>query len=375
MRVRSSLTWISTAVAGVLLPAACTDDGSLNDDAYGRLVYDVFPDTARGAPTDPSNPDDPYREFRLTGLARLGVDTVEYADLGDVYPEVLPEVYVMTRGGRPIDGQYPIVDTLPDKAEYSPFWRVVEVEVPSAYVANATKSKGGIERNGFRTRVTDRLMYCPVVNPDAYWITPDPDFGDLYWNVFYGTGEPVPNPYFDSSAPDAGSPEEAVPPVLTDDTATEADIRLRPFWHKRLLGFCLPGVLDAHRAATYGIEAVQDDPECDPTAGACPTHPELAGAHVNMLFELYQPLETTGGEYVPWGVPGLLAVGPGEEGYSSATLIAAVFTEDPTLVGTTDDIDLETIELLALKDLPITRIIPAPAPEGGEGPADGEPTE
>jgi hypothetical protein len=375
MRVRPIVTWIATATAAALLPAACTDDESLDDDLYGRVVYDVFPDTARGAPTDPSNPDDPYREFRLTGLARLGVDTVEYADLGDVYPEVLPEVYVMTRGGRPVEGQYPIVDTLPDKAEYSPYWRVVEVEVPSAYVPNATKSKGGIERNGFRTRVTDRLIYCPVVNPDAYWITQDPDFGDLYWNVFYGTGEPVPNPYFDPGAPDAGSPDEAVPPVLTDTAATEADIRLTPFWHKRLLGFCLPGVLDAHREATYTVEAVQDDPACDPSAGACPTHPELAGAHVNMLFELYQPLETTGGEYIPWGEPGLLAAGPGDEGYSSATLIAAVFTADPALIGTTDDIDLEAVELLALRDLPITRVIPAPATEGGEDATDGEPTE
>jgi hypothetical protein len=374
MRVHRTLI-PAAAVTGLLLPAACTDDESLDDDYYGRVVYDVFPDTARGAPTDPSNPDDPYREFRLTGVARVGADTAEYADLGDVYPEVLPEVYVMTRGGRAVEGQYPIVDTLPDKAEYSAFWRVVEVEVPSGYVPNATKSKGGIDRNGFTTRVTDRVMYCPVINPDAYWISEDPDFGELYWNVFYGTGEPVPNPYFDPGAPDAGSPDEAEPPVISDETATEADIRLQPIWHKRLLGFCLPGVLDAHRDNTYAIEAVPDDPACTGESGPCATHPELAGQHVNTLFELYQPLEATGGDLVPWGVPGLLATGPDADAYSSATLVAAVFTEDPALVGSTEDIDLEAVEILALRDLPITRVIPAPAPEGTEDATAGEPTE
>jgi hypothetical protein len=69
--------------------------------------------------------------------------------------------------------------------------------------------------------------------------------GDALDTVFYGTGEEIPNPYFD---PGARTPARTtVPHAHGREGHGSATSACTPVWHKRLLGFCLPGQLDVQR--------------------------------------------------------------------------------------------------------------------------------
>ena len=344
------------ATSAALL-AAC-DDAKLTDSYYGRMVYDVFPDTARGASQDPGDPELGYRQFELKA-GYVGGEIAEYADLGALNP-VLPNVYVLVQDGKPVAGQHPIVDTAPDKVEYSSFWHVVQVEVPGSYRANDVKSFHGIERNDYELKDTKQAMYCPIVNPDALFVGID---GSAY-NVYFGTGEVLPNPAFDPNL-DGGTEE----PTLAETGATEADIRLQPVWHKRLLGFCFPGMLDAQRSRTYPATQVQDDPECNPAA-ECSKHWELDEAAFATRYDFYQPLEATGGEYLSWELPGIFASGPTADDYSPAVINFALYTDMPSEVATLDGLDLTMAEGLQYLDNPIFRTLPIPEPEPAAGEGD-----
>ncbi len=332
----------------VALLAACEED-RLDDAYYGRMVYDVFPDTARGASQDPSDPELGYRMFELKA-GYVNGQIAEYADLGAFNP-ILPNVYVLVHGGKPVAGQHPIVDTAPDKGDYSSFWHVVEVEVPGSYEANSIKSLAGIRRNDYSEKDTARAMYCPIVNPDAAFY----GFDGTPYNVFFGTGEEIPNPYFDPNV-DGGTET----PTLVDEKATEADIRLQPVWHKRLMGFCLPGVLDAQRTHEYKAVQANDDPECQ---SDCAQHWELDESGFGARYDQYQPLEATGGEYLSWELPGIFGAEPDADAYSPAVVNYALYTDMPSEVATLDGFDLAAAEPLQYLDNPIFRLVPIPEPE------------
>lgn len=352
---RLALCTISLALA-----AACDDD-RLTDAYYGRMVYDVFPDTARGASQDPSDPNLGYRQFELKA-GYVGGEMAEYADLGPLNP-VLPNVYILVQNGKAVAGQYPIVDTAPDKGDYSSFWHVVQVEVPGSYEANELKSFHGIERSGYPSKDTKLAMYCPIVNPDAAFFGVD---GTVY-NVFFGTDEVIPNPSYDPNA-DGGTEK----PTLTEAAATEADIRLKPVWHKRLMGFCFPGMLDAQRGKRYPAIEVKDDAECtsaNAPEGGCTMHWELDEGAFAARYDFYQPLEATEGEYVSWELPALFSAGPTADDYSPAVIDFALYTDTPTETASLEGLDLTMAEGLQYLDNPIFRTIPIPEPEpeSGEG--------
>lgn len=155
---RTLLTSVSIASL-----AACSDDGP--ERFAGVVSYDDFPESAAGA--DRSDDLGIAHAFVLSAGFANG-RAVQYLDLGDVNT-VPAKVYILMRGGQPVAGQYPIVDTLPDDFEYSPFWQVVEVEVDGGYEANDIKSLKGLEDAGFEMTETMEAIHCPIVNPDATW--------------------------------------------------------------------------------------------------------------------------------------------------------------------------------------------------------------
>lgn len=210
---------------GGLALTACSDDGA--ERFAGVVSYDDFPESAAGA--DHSDDLGIAHAFVLSAGFANG-SAVQYLDLGEFNPTPA-KVYILTKGGAPIPGQFPIVDTLPDDAEYSPFWQVVEVAVTGSYKANDVKSLAGIKDAGWKQTEKAEALHCPIVNPDATWVAAD--FSTTY-TVFWGTGEEIPNPYFDPSAPI----DDVNKPTLNDEDAGPGDIVLTPVWQKRLRGFC-----------------------------------------------------------------------------------------------------------------------------------------
>ncbi|MFO0746427.1 MAG: hypothetical protein U1F43_12235 [Myxococcota bacterium] len=237
---------LALGLSGMLvatLVAACSDD---NKDAFGgAVVYDDFPATSAGA--DRSDDLGVAHAFVLKAAFRDGVG-VQYADLGDVNPTP-PSIYLLVKGGTPVAGQYPIIDTLPDKPDYGTFWQVVEVTVPSSYKANDLKSLAGLKDAGYKMTPKLEAVHCAVVNPDATWFTADLA-GTI--NVFWGDGELQPNPYFDPSA----EPGPTNPIVVDETGAKDGDIVLQPVWQKRHRAFCYTEGFDQRTPLTADADGV-----------------------------------------------------------------------------------------------------------------------
>ncbi|MCA9541231.1 MAG: hypothetical protein KC620_20160, partial [Myxococcales bacterium] len=111
--VRRTYVHALAICAGAVGVAGCDD--TPKDDFYGPVVYTDLPGTTGTFVLEP---------------VFAGGDLCEAYNLGSFDPATpLPKVYIPTKGGSPIAGQYPIIDTLPDKADYAPFWQIVNVEV------------------------------------------------------------------------------------------------------------------------------------------------------------------------------------------------------------------------------------------------------
>jgi hypothetical protein len=354
----------SVAVLGAL---GC-DETPLEDAYYGRLVYDVFPDTARGASLDPSDPNAP-RAFNLTTAFADG-NRYEYLDLGEVNP-LVPKVYLFERDGRPVPGQYPVIDVAPDKAEYSPFWQVVKVEVDADYRPNDAKSLAAIERNGWVVREQPYAIFCAVVNPDAYWLTTDPELPPL--GIFYGTDEPVPNLLFD---PELENDDLAQRPVLGDNDAEDYEnalaqvygefpvIELQPVWHKRLLGFCYGGD-DAEKRSRQHRLVDYEDPVSKSKVKLLDSGPE---ANLGRRYDQVQLLDPETGETASWGNEPVFSSGPSDRDYTAARVLFEVVTETGDPLVSEAEIDVNAVtELGVVVAQPILRRVPPPpesAPEG-----------
>lgn len=320
---RTLLTSVSIASL-----AACSDDGP--ERFAGVVSYDDFPESAAGA--DRSDDLGIAHAFVLSAGFANG-RAVQYLDLGDVNT-VPAKVYILMRGGQPVAGQYPIVDTLPDDFEYSPFWQVVEVEVDGGYEANDIKSLKGLEDAGFEMTETMEAIHCPIVNPDATWVAAD--LSQTY-TVFWGTGEEIPNPAFDPSAPI----DDVNKPTLTDADATAGDIVLTPLWQKRLRAFCWSDDLERR----YPL--VDEDGTVS-----------LDGASFGARFDTYDVAFGAGGELgaEPTDLLPVFASNVGEDGYSPVVLQFYVATLDGAQAGSVGDFDPDEVaaaEPNALLDNPI----------------------
>ena len=271
-------------VSATLALAGCDDSTDL-DTFYGPIIYDGFPDESAGT----NDPD--YGRSFFASTAISDGSAYDYFDLGAASPAPA-KAYLLTKGGTPIEGQYLIIDTLPDKEDYSPLWQVVKVEVGSGYKANSIKSLKTLEESYGKAKFTETtdVTYCSVINPDA-------SFFDSAGNqkiVFYGTGEKIGNPNYDGENS----------PTLTDADAQPGDILLTPFWHKRLRGFCYnpapakswtlgaDGTVEGIAASFEQYETLPDDETGDPGSswGALP----VVGAGLDAITLLTAAATATG---------------------------------------------------------------------------------
>lgn len=332
-------------------PATACDESSLTDVYYGPLVYEGFPESANGASLDPDDPKSIYRAFNLSPGFADG-SAYEYLDLGEINV-VVPSIYIpaISTGGKlvPVKGQHPIVDVLPDDAEYSQYLRIVHVEVPSDYAANSVKSLKSLRQNGFRFVETLEAMHCPVVNPDASWFTTE----GAPLTVFFGTGDPIPNPYYDPDPMTMGDHR----PVINEDDFAAGDVLLQPIWHKRLLGFCFPGMKTA-------VDAVQKQYTLVEVEDAGQTFAVLDDTQFALRVEqLEAATDPETGESFPWATLPVFAGGPESADYTSGRNIVGIITATGDQV--TDSSQLMSLEgePFGLVDNPLIRLVPPPPPE------------
>src|SRR2546425_10570800 len=95
--------------------------------------------------------------------------TVSYLDYGPQLNGAVPILafFQAASPGTAVAGQRNIIDTIPGQPGYSDFWRVHKVLVPSGYVANSIRSFEGAVASGYAIEVTNIVVNCPVVNPNA----------------------------------------------------------------------------------------------------------------------------------------------------------------------------------------------------------------
>jgi len=115
----------------------------------------------------------------VSGLARANtiprVDgwyrnaSVSYLDFGPQSNVAVPILafFQATSPSTPVSGQRNIIDTIPGQPGYSDFWRVYKVLAPSGYVANSIRSLADAVASGYTIEMTDIVVNCPVVNPNA----------------------------------------------------------------------------------------------------------------------------------------------------------------------------------------------------------------
>lgn len=331
---RMSRIGVRTALVATGALGAFGCDDVPEDDFYGPLIYRDLPAYSAGTADD---------ETKQTFTFQMSVGFAEgqpweYLDLGDLNP-VVPKVYVLTKGGQPIAGQYPIIDTLPGHGDYSPFWQVVEVSAPSDYEANQVKSFKTLDEADWSKTETSEAIYCPVINPDAAYVGAD----GVPIQVFWGTGEVVPNLFYDFT--------EATSPTLTDADATNRDIVLMPVWHKTLRGFCLDD-----EARRYPLEA---DPETGemtlPFGSLNPQYVQFAPGDAEAMIEP-----------APYGNVSIFGTAPGSTGYHPGSLVQAVVTTDPTQAVTADNLDVASAQPIALAHTPLHREFVQPTEGGAE---------
>jgi len=94
---------------------------------------------------------------------------VSYLDYGP-QPNVAEPILVFFQAASPntpVANQRNIIDTIPGQPGYTDFWRVYKVLVPSSYAANSIRSFEDAVASGYTIEVTDLVVNCPVVNPNA----------------------------------------------------------------------------------------------------------------------------------------------------------------------------------------------------------------
>lgn len=306
-----------------------------SDKMYGPVIYEVLPD-------DPA-----VKGPFVMQRAYVAELEWEFLDLGPFNPVPQP-MYVLTFGGQPLEGQWPIIDNLTDTPDYSPFWRVIEVEVPSDYTPNQIKSLASLEDAGWDMVDTETALYCPLVDPDAQFF--DPDGRPL--RVFWGTGEAVPNPHYGALDPRVAPGTDDRPFLTREEHALEEDLVLQPLWYGRLRAFCL----DRDLTRRYRLSAGELGGGSALDAGTFNTR--------YVQLQAGDPEAMT--EPAPW--PGLLPVfgaGRDEASFHPVVQIVGEITASDTQFVELDDFAgfplFEEVTPLGLAQQPLMRLRPDPA--------------
>ncbi|TLZ96182.1 MAG: hypothetical protein E6J95_00610 [Methanobacteriota archaeon] len=95
--------------------------------------------------------------------------SVSYLDFGPQANVAVPILvfFQASSPSTPVAGQRNIIDTIPGQPGYNDFWRVFKVLAPSGYVANTIRSMADAVASGYTIQMTDTVVNCPVVNPNA----------------------------------------------------------------------------------------------------------------------------------------------------------------------------------------------------------------
>src|SRR5216117_2477294 len=95
--------------------------------------------------------------------------SVSYLDYGPQSNVAVPILafFQAASPATPVAGQRNIIDTIPGQPGYGDFWRVHKVLAPSGYVANTIRSFADAVASGYTIQMTDIVVNCPVVNPNA----------------------------------------------------------------------------------------------------------------------------------------------------------------------------------------------------------------
>ena len=120
-------------------------------------------DSSNGLP-GPNEPIDfDQGPFITRGLGPNG-EFISYYNF-DVMPTLPAPIYVLFRDGEPspVPDQLNIVGVIPGDQDYSDFWRVNKVTVPSNYVANTITNVSEIISGSYPIEETDILVNCPIV--------------------------------------------------------------------------------------------------------------------------------------------------------------------------------------------------------------------
>jgi hypothetical protein len=136
-------------------------------DRFSMAVGHLFVrDGSNGLP-GPNEPIDfDQVPFITKGLGPNG-EFISYYNF-DVMPTLPAPIYVLFRDGEPspVPDQLNIVGVIPGDQDYSDFWRVNKVTVPSNYVANTITKVSEIISGSYPIEETDILVNCPIV-PDS----------------------------------------------------------------------------------------------------------------------------------------------------------------------------------------------------------------
>jgi hypothetical protein len=170
-------TSVLTLVALGLLGACGGEDddaiGAAGDpDSAPEAMIDRFSATAghlqvrdasNGLPAAGAPVDFDREPFTTRGLGPRG-EHVRYYNF-DVQPTDPAPLYVLYREGesRPVEGQLDIVDAIPGQAGYNDFQQVMQVLVPSDYVANSVTSMDEVVAAGYAIESTQTLVNRPIV--------------------------------------------------------------------------------------------------------------------------------------------------------------------------------------------------------------------
>jgi hypothetical protein len=161
--------------------SACSSDATMaavastptNPDQAEIVAVDRFSDAAGQLQKRSASPSLPAANaavdfdqgpFITQGFGPHG-EIVKYYNF-DVQPKQAAPIYVLMKGGKPVEGQLNIVDVIPGDVGYNDFWQIVAVTVPDSYIANTITSAAAVTSSGFAKAATDMLVNCPIV-PDG----------------------------------------------------------------------------------------------------------------------------------------------------------------------------------------------------------------
>jgi len=121
---------------------------------------------------------DPYatQDFTFDRPAAIPLRTayyngteIHYYDFGETSAAAAPMVLLFSAENHSqiIEGQWPIIDTIPGHPGYSDFWIISKAYVPSPYVANSIRSFQEVYVAGYEIEPKGWSTNWPVVNEDT----------------------------------------------------------------------------------------------------------------------------------------------------------------------------------------------------------------